>query len=732
MRRSRLVSVTGPGGAGKTRLALRLGAHALDRHPDGVWLIELADLDDSRLLEQVVASACRIREGRRRPMLEVLADRLGSSRTLLILDGCERVVQPCAGMVDRLLRACPRLTVLVTSREPLGVAGELIWRIPSLTLPSLDGNHLPEKLLKSEAGLLFIARARLARPEFNLDRTVSGEVAEICTRLDGLPLAIELAASLVAGMTVHEIRGKLGDRFRLLTGGSRSALPRHRTLRQAVDWSYDLLGPDERALLAQLAVFAGGFDADSAQAVGRPEGAQAAIVLPILLRLVDKSLVTADGREPSRMRYRLLDSIRDYALDKLQEASPDDTRGRHASHFLQFCTMATEKLRLLDHTQWLARIDEEEPNIRVALTWCQGKAPEMLITFSRHMARYWIVRGKFQEGLEWLDHAVRAGGTQEERLGLLSTRAILRRHRGDHDGALHDLEECAALATRPGFAFQLMSVTANLGAMNGAVGNLSEAERYSREALKLAEELGDDRAIAGSLNNLALVESARGDHVAAKILVDRMLRGLSKVDDRISRGVFLESAGRIERRSGAYAVARQRYSEALAISSELEDMLNLADILDGLALLALSEGDPARTLVLAAASTRQREISQSERSPVSDKELRLGVTQAEELLGAHASRSASHRGSLMGWKEAFAYASGASNGAADHLESPLTPREMQVASLIAEGLTNSEIAVRLGISDRTADAHVEHIRNKLNLRTRALIAVWAHDTLNRA
>jgi predicted ATPase len=328
LRRSRLITLTGPGGAGKTRLALRLAAEVIDRHVEGVWLVDLAALNDARLLEQTVASACGVKEERRRPMLDVLIEWFGSHRMMLILDGCEHLIDSCAALGSNLLRSCPKLTLLVTSREPLGVPGELIWRTPSLSLPKTDGGAHPELALESEAVRLFVERAQLSRPGFELDKSVTADsVAQICIRLEGMPLAIELAASLARVMTTQEILERLHDRFRLLTGGSRSALPRHQTLRQAVDWSYGLLSPTEKTVLAELSIFAGGFDIEAAEAIAQNEPLNPGGILPVLSRLIDKSLVIAEAAGAHTTRYRMLDTIREYALEKLQQSDEANVRG---------------------------------------------------------------------------------------------------------------------------------------------------------------------------------------------------------------------------------------------------------------------------------------------------------------------------------------------------------------------------------------------------------------------
>jgi predicted ATPase/DNA-binding CsgD family transcriptional regulator len=734
LRKSRLITLTGPGGAGKTRLALRLAADVLDRYRDGVWLVDLATLSDARLLEQTVATACGVREKRRRSMLEVLVEHLRVQQTLLILDSCEHLVDPCAVLVENLLRSCPKLTVLVTSREPLGVAGEMIWRTPSLSLPSLtDGDHA-ELILESEAVRLYMDRAKLNQPRFDLAESgTAAAVAQICTRLEGMPLAIELAAGLTRVMTTQEIVERLRDRFRVLTGGSRSALPRHQTLRQAVDWSYGLLSQAEKDLLARLSLFAGGFDLGAAEAVAQDQPFGPGGVLPVLSGLVDKSLVIAETRGPSRMRYRLLDTIREYAVEKLLPEDSADARHKHAMYFVDFCQNAEANLHHSEQLHWLERVEEEEANIRVALAWCEAEAPATLMLLAGHLTTYWYTRGKFKEGSVWLDKALDStGDAPGARLAPLRARARLRRRLGDLEGARRDAQECADLARQLSEFSHLEAALTILGVLCSTAGDSRGAERFYLEVVQITEKTGDRVRMAGALNNLALDDSARGNHEAANVRIEQALVEVQKTDDRIAIATILESAGRIDRRLGAYKTARRNYLEALAISFEIEYVMNVADIFDGLAVLALTDRDATRALVLGAAGTRQLAMSGSERSPSDEAEVKECLEQARAILGQPAADAAWRRGLALNLKDAVAFASGsvAERGLNDR--STLTPREMQVASLIAEGLTNPEIAERLKMAGRTADAHVEHIRNKLGLRTRSQIAVWAHERLGSA
>lgn len=729
LRKSRLITLTGPGGAGKTRLALRLASGVLPRYPGGAWFIEAGPLHDWDSVERSIASALGVREANDLPLLDSLVSRFTASAALLVIDGAEHLVVACAPIVERLLRGAPALTVIATSREPLGVAGEVVWRTPPLTVPKGSGSTA-ERAPMSEAVRLFTDRAQLARPGFAIDRTGAAKVGEVCIRLDGLPLAIELAARLVDAMSVDEILARLNDRDKLV-GRGRNAVPRYEPLRRAIDSSFDLLTATEKELFVRLAVFVGGFDAGAAETVGSMDGED---VLPTLMRLIDKSLVVAETHRTSRTRYRFLDTIREYALAKIPPVQQALAARRHAAFFLAFAQKAAAELRLGDQASWLERIEEETPNLRAAFAWHRAEAPEKLAPMAAPLARYWYVRGKLTEGLEWLDTAIGVTLADDKaRLSLLQNRARLRRHRGDYEGARRDAEECVRVARRLGADLHLLGGLTTLGNLSSSLGRWADAEKFFNESLVCAERTKDPAMVASGLNNLALVESALGRHEQARERILQAVDAAERSGDRILRATIRETAGRIERRRGDRPAARSHYLKALELSSEFEDVLNIADVLDGLALLAVSERDPARALVLAASSTRLRSSMHSEPQHWDQQEVEAGVARARSALGRAAAGAAWRKGEGLGLREAMAYAVGGPASAGHRTDGgpALTTREMQVATLIAHGLTNGEIAGRLNVAERTSDAHVEHIRNKLGLHTRAQIAVWAHEQLAR-
>ena len=411
----RLVTLTGPGGTGKTRLALQAAAEVLEAHPDGVWLVELAALADPALVPQAVAAAVGVREEPGRPLPATLTDALRPKRLLLVLDNCEHLLDACARLADALLRACPHVRVLATSREALGLAGETAWRVPSLTVPDVaDTQHAPDvaDVARYAAVRLFADRAAAVQPEFVLTDENAAAVAQICARLDGIPLAIELAAARVRVLPPRQLLERLDDRFRILTGGSRTALERHQTLRAAVDWSYDLLTEPERALFARLAVFAGGWTLEAAEQVGAGEGIESPEVLDLLTRLADQSLVVAQEQPDGTARYRLLESLRQYGRDKLAaRAEAPAVRDRHLAHFLALAERADPGLYGPDAPAWIERLEVEHDNLRAALDWAlgpaagQGQAARGL-RLAGALEYFWFLRVHRREGLARLQQAL--------------------------------------------------------------------------------------------------------------------------------------------------------------------------------------------------------------------------------------------------------------------------------------------------------------------------------------
>lgn len=532
---SRLLTLTGPGGGGKTRLALQGAAEALAEYSDGVWLVELATLSDPAFVPQAVATVLSVREQPGRSHTERLLEYFKDKKLLLILDNCEHVIGACAALAEELLRASPGLRILGTSREALRIQGEVVYAVPSLSLPSRHHFSMDD-LKRSEAGRLFIERASLARPGFALQDGDSELLAQVCRRLDGNPLAIELAASRVKVLSVRQIATRLDDMFHLLTEGGRTTLPRHQTLQAAIDWSYDLLTEQEKILFRRLSVFAGGWTLAAAEDVCTGDGIRVGSVLDLLAHLVEKSLVIADPQvwEP---RYRMLETIREYSRAKLAQSG--DARRVHRGHldwFLSLAEKAEPELRGQHQLEWLNRLDGEHDNFRVALkTSLAGAGAEESLRLAGALARLWYRRGHLIEGRMWLEAVL---ARSEASTPLARAKAL--------SGA-------GRLATR--------------------LSDYEAARAFDEESLRIFREMGDHRSTSESLHALARVAEVRGDYTAARPLYEESLEIFRELGDRRGIAVALIDLGRVVHMLGEIALGQSLLEQSLAISRELDERL---------------------------------------------------------------------------------------------------------------------------------------------------------------
>jgi non-specific serine/threonine protein kinase len=556
---TRLLTLTGVGGVGKTRLALEAARAALADYPDGTWLVELAALVDPALVPHTIAVALGVVEHPGRPLNETLAAWLAGKRLLIVLDNCEHLLDVCASLADALLRVAPGLAILATSREPLRIAGETAWPAPPLTLPDLQTLPSLDDLPRSEAVRLFIDRATAARPDFRLTPENAVAVAQLCVRLDGLPLAIELAAARVRSLPPAELAARLGRRFQLLTGGSRAALPRHQTLRAALDWSYDLLAEDERRVLRRLSVFAGGATIAAAEAVCVGDGLAPADVLPLLLRLVERSLVLA---EPAgdEARYRLLETVRQYAGERLEEAGEETTtRDRHAAWGLALAEQAEPALHTAEQLLWQARLDAEHDNLRAALAWSLDQDREAGLRLAGWPWPYWRGRRHYSEGRRWL-----------ERL-LDRTRAPTRWR-----------------------AKALLGV----GQLAFEQGDSITAHARLDEGLALSRGLAEPRLVAWALRDLAHVHIDLGDLARARVEVEEGLTLCRTLGEPADLAATLITLGRIHKRDGTYQRARAVLDEGLALARLVGDRWLIGDALGWLGQVAWEQGDYQRARAL--------------------------------------------------------------------------------------------------------------------------------------
>jgi predicted ATPase/DNA-binding SARP family transcriptional activator len=557
---TRLLTLSGPGGTGKTRLALEVATKLLDEYPNGVWLVELAPLADPTLVAQTMAATLGVREQPRRPILDALLDYVRTKTLLLILDNCEHLIETCAQMADTMLRVAPGLKIMASSREPLGIGGETAYRVPPLALPDPRQLHDLDTLAQNDCVRLFVDRASAAYPPFRLTAKNAPAIAQICLRLDGIPLAIELAAARTKLFPPEQIAARLDDRFRLLTGGSRTALERHQTLRALIDWSYDLLSEAERVLLRRLSVFAGGWSFEAAQAVCG-EGLGDA-VLDLLSHLVDKSLVVVEEQaEAEEARYRLLETIRQYAREKLLESGEaGPVRDRHLEFFLRFAEEAEPKLRGAEQLAWLERIETEHYNLRTALAWAleSGEATAGL-RLAGALWLFWDIHSHQREGLTRL----------EGLLAITSNRTLAR-----------------------------AKALFGAGLFRYRQGEYGSARTLLQESLSICRELGDKRGSALSLDRLSSVAYTQGNYAESLLFADKSLALYQELDDWWGIAHMLNGKGELARLQGDYEAAGRFYEEGLALSRELGDQFGICVLLHNLAYVVQHQGDYPRAAML--------------------------------------------------------------------------------------------------------------------------------------
>lgn len=538
-----LLTLTGAGGSGKTRLALQVATELVGAYPDGVWFVGLASLSDGELVPQAVAEALGVREQPGRHITEILAEGLCTRRMLLVLDNCEHLLDAAARLVDRLLDSCPHLRVLATSREPLGVAGEANWPVPSLSLPEPGRPLTVEELEGYEAARLFVERVLYRPAAFAVTPENAECVAQICRQLDGIPLAIELAAARVGVLTVEQISHRLEDSLKLLTGGGRTAAPRQRTLRSSLDWSHELLSTPEKTLFGRLSVFAGGWTLEAAESVGAGGVVEEGEVLDLISRLVDKSLVVAETMTGNASRYRLQEPVRQYAREKLAESGESDAvrRRRHAEHYLALAEKAEPELMGERHEMWLERLETEHENLRAALSYAvETGETETALRLAGALGGFWHMRGHLFEGRRWLEAALaEKTGPESVRGRALSRAAYLEWEQGEYERSISLSEENLALSRSTGDKAGAALALYNLGNAMLHCEEHAKAEAVLEEAVMLQRELKDESGLARALHCLGLTVMARGDFGRAEALYEEGLALSRKMGDMLGIELLL-------------------------------------------------------------------------------------------------------------------------------------------------------------------------------------------------
>ncbi|MCB9176112.1 MAG: tetratricopeptide repeat protein [Caldilineae bacterium] len=656
---TRLVTLTGAGGSGKTRLALQVAADRLDPYPDGVWLVELAALDDGRLILDAIAGAIGLREAPGQPLLESLVERIGDGRVLLLLDNCEHLIDACAALVQQLLQRCPGLSCLSTSREGLRIGGELLYPVPPLSLPETRSLRRGERerlraIADCASVQLFVERAQAILPDFALGPDNAEALAEICRRLDGVALAIELAAARVRILEPKQIATRLDDHLRLLTGGRRGVLPRQQTMRAAVEWSYGLLDETERLLLARLGVFAGGWTLELAEQVCAGGAIEDWELVDLLSRLVEKSLVVAET-SAGAIRYRMLASIRQLALEKL-EASDEATRVRLAllDALTRLALAAEPELAGPEQIAWLDRLQREHDTIRGALGFAvEAGETERGLTLAAALMRYWQLRGHLREGLGLLRALLAAeagdGVADRVRAKALNAAGVLAYFQGDYTGARRELDASLQLWKGLDDPERVDQLASNLGVISRAQGDVAAARAYMtqslawnrsrsnpegivfglwnlsmlaheagqldaaltsiEEALALERELGEPHNLAGILCTQAEILWLMGQDGGARAAVDESLALYQASGSDFGAAEALELMARIETDAGRLDMARARIETCLVSRQALGDAQGIADALTLRGAIHLHAGEPeAAAADLAEGLARARQL----------------------------------------------------------------------------------------------------------------------------
>lgn len=774
---SRLVTLTGPGGCGKTRLAIQAAAEMAHTFADGIWLVEFAPLTDPRLIPQALAAALGVRGEPGLTLLETVQSHLEPRRVLLILDNCEHMISACADVALTLLNRCPTVSLLATSREPLALPGEAVLPVPSLSLPCGECEGLSE----AEAVRLFVDRASSVQPGFALTAQNRAAVGKICMELDGIPLAIEMAATRVKALSPEEIARRLSDRFRLLTSGSRTALPRHQTLREAVDWSYNLLGPAERLFWQRASVFTGGFTLEAAEAVCAGGAIAPADVLDLLVQLLDKSMIHVVERGDVT-RYTMLETIREYGLQRLAEAGCEEVlRNLHRDWFLTLAETAGQELSRAQQKDWLARMESERDNLRSALQWCRGQEHlEQGLRLAVALRPMFDMTGRLSEAMDWLcafplkdwlpaflrakvffhlgtiallqndvakaaealERAVSIWRTTLDAAGLgesLFALGEVRESQGAHGDAESLYAEALETFRRAGDRRGVARTLVNLGALvKDTRRDFRRASGYYEESLAIMRELGNQVGVATVLHNLAVVAVDQGELSQATFLYEESLALMRELGYKWRVATILTNYANLSRLQDHHARAAELYKEALVLRRDLTHKVGVAVCLEGLAGVALECGAPERAAALLGAAEVIRAACNAPVKPGDREQQERYAAQVYQHLPADRAVRNWAEGRALSYDQAIELALvpvGPAGGSEPDLFEPkdpatgrpggLTDRELEIVQLTAAGLSDREIAERLVISRYTVASHLRNIYAKLELPSRSRLAAWA-------
>jgi predicted ATPase/DNA-binding CsgD family transcriptional regulator len=724
---ARLISLVGPGGVGKTRLAMRVAADLARSCANGAWLVELGEVVDPALVGSAAASALGLRDQVAADPAQHLLGYLRDRDLLLVVDNCEHLLEAAARLVSEVLKAAPGVRVIATSREPLSVAGEHLLPVPPLDLP---GTTEPvNRLRQNEAVALFTERAGAASGTFGLTSDNAAAVADLCRRLDGLPLAIELAAVRTRALTTQQILDRLADRFTLLTGGNRAALPRHQTLRTTIEWSHDLLTDSERAVLRRACVFAGRFTLDDVEGVCVSDEIPASEALDVLASLVDKSLVTRDDVGAAAC-YRLHETMREFAALKLSLAGENDEVWRRCTqYYWSRCAQSSfdGRYRLL---QWLEWAELEIDNIRAVLQRCLTSGDDARgLEIAVFIAWYWITRAT-SEGVRWLDeYLARSDGGASVRGWALFLRGFLPLLQAESTVAQSGLHAAVTAARQQRDAELLAEALAMASIADNLAGDQTAARKLLAEAHDVAQRCAGPSALISVLQARALNGMADGNLDAVRAAATAGIELSRQADDVYSLEMMLLNLGSAALVARDLDEALPLLADALRIAQQIDDRVGMYYLLASVACHAAFSGQAQPAARLMGAAYTVRTEAGANVMPFLAPLLLQAEEAATEKLGRSRFEAVFQAGQRLDRDAAVALAlgeraepAGAPAGEAD--TALLAPREADVARLVADGLTNKQIGARLFISERTVDSHMRSIMNKLGFSSRAQIAAW--------
>lgn len=770
----RLLTLTGPGGIGKTRLAVQVASELLHDFPDGVWFVSLAQIHDPEFVLPAIAQALDLKESSGLSLHEQLRAFLRAQQLLLVLDNCEQVVVT-APLLEDIVAHCPHLKILVTSRTPLHMRGEQEYAVVPLATPNMGLLDFQEMPTPYASMALFLERAQAVKPEFELTPENAPTVASICVRLDGLPLAIELAAAWVKMLSVQQIAARLSDASRLLKSLDRTALPRQRSLQATFEWSYDLLSEQERILFCRLCVFAGGCTLEAAETVCAEDGIDKGEVLELLSHLIDQSLVHMQEERSSDTRYRLLEVIRQFGGEKLEaKGERNVVSKRHRDWYLGLAEQAEQELTGKHQGAWLDRLEAEYENVRAALNWSleqqEGEEAARIVV---SLWPFWVLRGYLSEGLEWLErtlavlpdrttlrakvlwatgiitgrlgNATRATSLLEESLDIwrlrgekqgmasvLQSMGVGALLLGDYERARLCYEECLPLVREAGDTQRTALILSGLGLTLFYQGTLERARALCEESLALFKEIGDLRGMAAVLTNQGMLSLEQHDYEQATRLCEESLALRRSVGDKGGSAHTLTILGRVALSQSNDQQASAYYQESLRLREVTGEKNGIAEALEGLARVcaAMREGSFAAQLLGAAEMVR--EAAGFALTPIDRAFNERTGAMVQAQLGREAFTTARDEGRHSTLEEALALAKTLpfpppGSTPSEPLPSlyGLTSREVEVLRLVAQGLSDKRVAEQLVISPRTVQGHVRSIFNKLHVNSRAAATRYA-------